>query len=207
MRELRNYGDEVAREITSRGGVEGSLSQERFFEDLMKLVRITVLQLCTVLAYCCGFSTCLPYLHDFYENITSPLPSWETCTEMILTISVWSSGGPGPTHRGLSTFHTPVFPFQSIFIANSTICIVCLSYLFSSAHSAFCMFTHFHNSIHPCFHTVMSPFPRTNQRGISLHKFLGLCTDLLPAPVFTSLLYLLRVSPAINRLIRATSSY
>ena len=57
MRELRNYGDEVAREITSRGGVEGSLSQERFFEDLMKLVRITVLQLCAVLAYCCGFST------------------------------------------------------------------------------------------------------------------------------------------------------
>ena len=38
MKELRNYGDEVAREITSRGGVEGSLSQERFFDDLMKLV-------------------------------------------------------------------------------------------------------------------------------------------------------------------------
>lgn len=42
MKELRNYGDEVAREITSRGGVEGSLSQQRFFEDLMKLVRVNI---------------------------------------------------------------------------------------------------------------------------------------------------------------------
>ena len=38
MKELRNYGDDIAREITSRG-VEGSLSQQRYFEDLMKLVR------------------------------------------------------------------------------------------------------------------------------------------------------------------------
>ena len=64
MRELRNYGDEVAREITSRGGVEGSLSQERFFEDLMKLVRITVQEFCTIVTYCCGFSTlCLTVYH------------------------------------------------------------------------------------------------------------------------------------------------
>ena len=37
MKELRNYSDEVAREIASRG-VEGLLSQQRYFEHLMKLV-------------------------------------------------------------------------------------------------------------------------------------------------------------------------
>ena len=42
MKELRNYGDDISREITSRG-VEGSLSQQRYFEDLMKLVRDGIL--------------------------------------------------------------------------------------------------------------------------------------------------------------------
>ena len=39
MKELRNYGDEVAREIATKG-VKGSLSQQQYFEDLMKLVII-----------------------------------------------------------------------------------------------------------------------------------------------------------------------
>ena len=143
---------------------------------------------------------------------------------MILTISVWSSGGPGPIHPGLSTFHIP-YSHVSIpvhFIANFT----SLSFILPCFHQLtqhFCTFSCLlismipfihvsilsclHDSIHSCFHTVMSPFLRTNQRGIRLHKFLGLCTDLLPAPMFSSLLYLLRVSCAINRLIRVTSSY
>ena len=39
---------------------------------------------------------------------------------------------------------------------------------------------------------------RTTQRGISLHKFLALSTDLLPAAMFSSLMNMLRVSVTIN---------
>ena len=80
MRELRNYGDEVAREITSRGGVEGSLSQEHFFEDLMKLVRITVIYknfapLWHIVVDSAHYYS-LPHLDDFYEHVTpSPHPA------------------------------------------------------------------------------------------------------------------------------------
>ena len=166
MRELRNYGDEVAREITSRGGVEGSLSQEHFFEDLMKLVRIT--EFCTIVAYCCGFSTLfltvyIPHLDDFTNmSLLPPSPSWETCTEMILTISVWSSGGPGPIHPGLSTFHIP-YSHVSIpvhFIANFT----SLSFILPCFHQLtqhFCTFScllismipFIHVSILSCLHS------------------------------------------------------
>ena len=160
MRELRNYGDEVAREITSRGGVEGSLSQERFFEDLMKLVRITVQEFCTIVTYCCGFSTlCLTIYHicmTFTKmSLLPPSPSWETCTEMILTISVWSSGGPGPTHPGLSTFHTP-YSHVSIpvhFIANSTSLSFILPFHQLTQH-----FAHFHVYSFPWFHSFMFPY-------------------------------------------------
>lgn len=52
MKDLRNYGDEVAREITGRG-VEGSLSEQRYFEDLMKLVwNVACLEMEWKFAFC-----------------------------------------------------------------------------------------------------------------------------------------------------------
>ena len=112
MKELRNHGDEVAREIASRGS-NGSLSQQRYFEDFMRLVRTTTEMFASLtLSFFHSFLPSLPppspSLSPFHSFASPPLPpqigDLYRSDPYDLSLEFWSSGEAGP--RGIPPRYT-----------------------------------------------------------------------------------------------------